>query len=74
MLACCVPLSAATFIGYWSMKELQIGLTVATLPVTVLAVRIGVAKGRFSTLRFEADMGRLLAFVFLVNLLMAVTA
>ncbi|WP_460940059.1 efflux RND transporter permease subunit, partial [Pandoraea terrae] len=120
MLACCVPLSVATFIGYWFMKELKIGLTVATLPVMVLAVGIGVdyalyiynrlqrhlAEGdpilkameralefecvatiftaitlavgvvtwSFSALKFQADMGKLLAFMFLVNLLMAMTA
>ncbi|WP_028218050.1 efflux RND transporter permease subunit [Paraburkholderia oxyphila] len=120
MLACCVPLSVATFIGYWFMKELQIGLTVATLPVMVLAVgigvdyafyiynrlqvhlaggqtivkavqhamlevgvatiftaitlAIGVATWSFSALKFQADMGKLLAFMFLVNLIMAMTA
>ncbi|VWB40865.1 RND transporter [Burkholderia lata] len=120
MIACCAPLSVATFIGYWFMKELQIGLTVATLPVMVLAVGIGVdyafyiynrlqvhlASGQtivkavqhallevgvatiftaitlavgvatwsFSALKFQADMGKLLAFMFLVNLLMAMTA
>ncbi|WP_133645481.1 efflux RND transporter permease subunit [Paraburkholderia flava] len=120
MLACCVPLSVATFTGYWFMKELQIGLTVATLPVMVLAVgigvdyafyiynrlqvhladggniveavrhamlevgvatiftaitlAIGVATWSFSALKFQADMGKLLAFMFLVNLLMAMTA
>ena len=42
MLACCLPLTVGTFIGYWFMKDLQIGLTVATLPVMVLAVGIGV--------------------------------
>ncbi|OYU78883.1 MAG: RND transporter, partial [Burkholderiales bacterium PBB5] len=42
VLACCLPLTVGTFIGYWFMKELQIGLTVATLPVMVLAVGIGV--------------------------------
>ena len=42
MVACCAPLTVATFIGYWFMKELEIGLTVATLPVMVLAVGIGV--------------------------------
>src|SRR3546814_11355960 len=42
MVACCVPLTLATFLGYWFMKELDIGLTVATLPVMVLAVGIGV--------------------------------
>ncbi len=120
MLACCVPLSVATFIGYWFMKELKIGLTVATLPVMVLAVgigvdyafyiynrlqvhlaggqsivkavqramlevgvatiftaitlAIGVATWSSSALKFQADMGKLLAFMFLVNLLMAMTA
>ncbi|UQO37824.1 efflux RND transporter permease subunit [Burkholderia cepacia] len=120
MLACCLPLSVATFIGYWFMKELQIGLTVATLPVMVLAVgigvdyafyiynrlqvhlaggqtivkavqhamlevgvatiftaitlAIGVATWSFSALKFQADMGKLLAFMFIVNLVMAMTA
>jgi uncharacterized protein len=132
MVACCLPLTVGTFIGYWFMKELQIGLTVATLPVMVLAVGIGVdyafyiynrlqlhlylattAEGQvvgigrqsivvalersilevgmatiftavtlaigvatwsFSTLKFQADMGKLLAFMFIVNLIMAMTA
>ncbi|MCZ2419408.1 MAG: MMPL family transporter [Burkholderiales bacterium] len=120
VIACCLPLTVGTFIGYWFMKELEIGLTVATLPVMVLAVGIGVdyafyiynrlqlhlAKGQpivkalehailevgmatiftaitlavgvatwaFSALKFQADMGKLLAFMFLVNLVMAMTA
>ncbi len=120
MIACCLPLTVGTFIGYWFMKELEIGLTVATLPVMVLAVGIGVdyafyiynrlqlhlAKGQpivkalehailevgmatiftaitlaigvatwaFSELKFQADMGKLLAFMFMVNLIMAMTA
>lgn len=120
VIACCLPLTVATFIGYAFMKQLQIGLTVATLPVMVLAVGIGVdyafyiynrlqmhlAKGEqieialeksiqeigiatiftaitlaigvatwsFSDLKFQADMGKLLAFMFLVNLVMAMTA
>jgi hypothetical protein len=120
VIACCVPLTVGTFIGYWFMKELQIGLTVATLPVMVLAVGIGVdyafyiynrlllhlAKGQtiaqaiehailevgmatiftaitlaigvatwsFSQLKFQADMGKLLAFMFMVNMVMAMTA
>jgi len=120
MLACCVPLTVGTFIGYWFMKELQIGLTVATLPVMVLAVgigvdyafyiynrlqlhlangvqitvalekaiqevgvatiftaitlAIGVATWSFSALKFQADMGKLLAFMFVINLIMAMTA
>lgn len=119
VIACCLPLLVGTFIGYWFMKELQIGLTVATLPVMVLAVGIGVdyafyiynrlqlhlaagqnitkaiehsimevgmatiftaitlavgvATWSFSELKFQADMGKLLAFMFLVNLVMAMT-
>jgi predicted RND superfamily exporter protein len=120
VIACCLPLTVGTFIGYCFMKELQIGLTVATLPVMVLAVGIGVdyafyiynrllvhlAKGlaivqaiehailevgmatiftaitlaigvatwSFSQLKFQADMGKLLAFMFMVNMVMAMTA
>jgi phenylalanyl-tRNA synthetase beta subunit len=120
MLACCLPLTLATFLGYWFMKSLDIGLTVATLPVMVLAtgigvdyafyiysrlqinlaqgqeialaimnalqevgiatvftaltLAIGVATWSFSELKFQADMGKLLAFMFIVNLVMAMTA
>jgi uncharacterized protein len=120
MLACCIPLTVATWVGYWFMKELQIGLTVATLPVMVLAVGIGVdyafyiynrlqlhlanglaigeavekalletgvatiftavtlsvgvATWSLSSLKFQADMGKLLAFMFIINLVMAMTA
>ncbi|GAB2458173.1 MMPL family transporter [Comamonas humi] len=119
-IACCFPLTVGTFIGYWFMKVEHIGLTVATLPVMVLAVGIGVdyalyiynrlqmhlADGdtiqvamrkalefegiatiftaltlavgvctwAFSDLKFQADMGKLLAFMFVVNLVMAFTA
>jgi hypothetical protein len=119
MVACCLPLTVATWIGYWFMKRLEIGLTVATLPVMVLAVGIGVdyafyiynrlqvqlSKGlvftkaleaalketglatvftaltlsvgvatwTFSSLKFQADMGALLTFMFLVNMVMAIT-
>jgi predicted RND superfamily exporter protein len=119
VVACCLPLTIGTFIGYWFMKELDIGLTVATLPVMVLAVGIGVdyafyiynrlqlhlAQGEeveaalehsilevgmatiftaitlaigvatwvFSPLKFQADMGKLLSFMFIVNLVMAMT-
>ena len=118
-LACCVPLTLATFLGYWFMKELEIGLTVATLPVMVLAVgigvdyafyiynrlqiylaqgidiitsfkqalretgiatiftaltlSIGVATWSFSDLKFQADMGILLTFMFMINMVMAMT-
>lgn len=120
VVACCLPLTVATFIGYWFMKVESIGLTVATLPVMVLAVgvgvdyafyiynrlqwhlangkqivqalesavlevgmatiftaitlAIGVATWAFSELKFQADMGKLLAFMFMVNLVMAMTA
>ncbi len=120
VVSCCLPLTVATFIGYWFMKEFEIGLTVATLPVMVLAVgigvdyafyiynrlqshlaagddivkaleasilevgmatiftaitlAIGVATWSFSALKFQADMGKLLAFMFLINLVMAMTA
>lgn len=119
VVACCLPLTVGTFIGYWFMKELEIGLTVATLPVMVLAVgigvdyafyiynrllvhmaggqgvvkavehailevgmatiftaitlAIGVATWSFSQLKFQADMGKLLAFMFMVNMVMAMT-
>ncbi len=119
VLACCLPLTLATFIGYWFMKTLDIGLTVATLPVMVLAVGIGVdyafyiynrlqwyladgmpivpafrgalsetgiatiftaltlsvgvATWVFSPLKFQADMGLLLAFMFMLNMVMAIT-
>lgn len=119
VLACCLPLTIATFVGYWFMKVEEIGLTVATLPVMVLAVgigvdyafyiynrlqlhlaknegivyalehsirevgmatiftaitlSIGVATWSFSALKFQADMGKLLAFMFMVNLIMAMT-
>lgn len=120
VIACCLPLTVGTFIGYWFMKAFEIGLTVATLPVMVLAVgigvdyafyiynrlqahlaeresiakalensilevgmatiftaftlAIGVATWSFSSLKFQADMGKLLAFMFVVNLIMAMTA
>jgi predicted RND superfamily exporter protein len=119
IIACCLPLTLATFLGYWFMKAQDIGLTVATLPVMVLAVGIGVdyafyiynrlqthlaagqqiaaafqralrevgvatvftaltlsvgvATWSFSPLKFQADMGMLLAFMFMVNMVMAIT-
>ncbi|MBX3445736.1 MAG: MMPL family transporter [Parvibaculaceae bacterium] len=119
VIACCLPLTFGTFFGYWFMEVLQIGLTVATLPVMVLAVGIGVdyayyiynrvpyymgegmtvsdafrqslqeagmatfftaltlavgvSTWAFSDLKFQADMGLLLAFMFMVNMIMAVS-
>jgi predicted RND superfamily exporter protein len=118
-VACCVPLTLATFMGYWFMEVLEIGLTVATLPVMVLAVglgvdyafyiynriqyhlstgldvtasfketlnetgmavvftaltlAVGVSTWAFSALKFQADMGLLLTFMFMINMVMAVT-
>ncbi len=118
-LCCTLPLTIATFLGYWFMKELEIGLKVSTLPVMVLAVgigvdyafyiynrlqfhlstgldvtqsyknamletgmavvftaitfAIGVSTWSFSPLKFQADMGMLLTFMFLSNMLMAIT-
>jgi predicted RND superfamily exporter protein len=118
-ICCCVPLTVATVSGYWFMKELEIGLKVATMPVMVLAVglgvdyafyiynrlqfhlsegldittayqqtlfetgnaviftavtlAIGVSTWSFSALKFQADMGLLLTFMFMVNMIMAVT-
>jgi len=118
-LACCMPLTLATFMGYWFMEVLEIGLTVATLPVMVLAVglgvdyafyiynriqfhlseglnvtesfrhtltetgmavvftaltmAVGVSTWACSALKFQADMGRLLTFMFMINMFMAVT-
>jgi len=118
-ICCCLPLTLATFLGYWFMKELEIGLKVATLPVMVLAVgigvdyafyiynrlqvhlaagvditvayqqtlfetgnavvftavtlAIGVSTWALSPLKFQADMGLLLTFMFVINMVMAVT-
>jgi predicted RND superfamily exporter protein len=46
---------------------------VATI-FTALTLAIGVATWGFSALKFQADMGKLLAFMFVVNLVMAMTA
>ncbi len=119
MLICCLPLTIATWLGYWFMERMDIGLTVATLPVMVLAtgigvdyafyiynriqahyaeqrvmhesvtqalldtgvatgftaltLSIGVSTWALSSLQFQADMGLLLGFMFVVNMLMALT-
>ena len=118
-LVCTSPLTMATFIGYWFMTSLGIGLTLSTLPVLVLAVgvgvdyafyiynrlqhhlaagddvvgayqqsvvetgsavavtaltlAVGVAAWAFSPLKFQADMGILLTFMFLANMIGTVT-
>jgi predicted RND superfamily exporter protein len=119
-IGCLMPLTYATFFGYWFMLELEIGLKVSTLPVIVLVVglgidyayyiynrlqyhlsrgqnitesyaetvletgngvfytalnfAIGVSTWSFSPLKFQADMGLLMTFMFLVNMVMALTA
>ena len=58
-IACCVPLTLATFMGYWFMEVLEIGLTVATLPVMVLAVGLGVdyAFYIYNRIQFHLSQG-----------------
>jgi hypothetical protein len=116
---CLAPLAFANALGLWLLAWLDIGLTVTTLPVFVLAAGIGVGFGlylyerielhlregapmeeafalslreegaaivytaltlalgvgcwAFSGLKFQADMGWLLAFLVLANALAAVT-
>jgi predicted RND superfamily exporter protein len=119
VLCCVVPIMIATALGLSVMSWLEIGMTVSTLPVLILAVGIGVDYGlylyeriethlkegsamdeafisamreegaavvytaltiaigvgcwAFSGLKFQADMGWLLAFLVLANALGAVT-
>ena len=40
---------------------------------TALTLSVGVATWSFSELKFQADMGLLLTFMFMVNMLMAIT-
>jgi hypothetical protein len=49
-------LTLATFLGYWFMKTLDIGLTVATLPVMVLATGIGVDYAFYIYNRLQAHL------------------
>ena len=119
VISCCLPLTLSTFLGYWFMDGMGIGLTLATLSVMVLAVGIGIdyafyihnriqyhlASARdatgavrvtlletgmatvftaitlavgvttwaFSPLQFQADMGLLLGFMFMTNMIVAIT-
>lgn len=118
IVCCCMPLLLATFLGYWFMTTLEIGLKVSTLPVLVLAtgigvdyafyiysrlqillkeglsmgdayaqalqqigvavvftgltLAVGVSSWAFSGLKLQADMGLLLSFMFLVNMIAAI--
>ena len=40
---------------------------------TAITLAVGVATWSFSELKFQADMGKLLAFMFLINMVMAIT-
>lgn len=118
VICCCMPLLLATFLGYWFMTALNIGLKVSTLPVLVLAtgigvdyafyiysrlqamldegfdivdayslalqqigvavlftgltLSVGVSTWAFSGLKLQADMGLLLSFMFLINMIAAI--
>ena len=118
IICCCMPLLMATFLGYWLMTALGIGLKVSTLPVLVLAtgigvdyafyiysrlqlflnegmpmreayplalkqigvaviftgmtLSVGVSTWAFSGLKLQADMGILLSFMFLANMIAAI--
>lgn len=118
IICCCMPLLMATFLGYWLMTALGIGLKVSTLPVLVLATGIGVdyafyiysrlqafldegmpmerayplalqqigvaviftgltlgvgvSTWAFSGLKLQADMGILLSFMFIANMIAAI--
>ena len=120
VICCCMPLLLATFLGYWFMTWVGIGLKVSTLPVLVLATGIGVdyafyiysrlqifldegkslteaytlaleqigvavvftaltlaggvATWASSSLKLQADMGILLAFMFMANMVSAILA
>ena len=50
---------------------LEVGM--ATI-FTAITLAVGVATWSFSGLKFQADMGKLLALMFIVNLVMAMTA
>jgi len=117
-IAVVVPLYVVSTLAQWLMTELNIGLTVSTLPVIALGVGIGVDYGIyilstmsvklrngatvqsayfdalkergsavlitgvtlaigvstwfFSDLKFQVDMGILLTFMFLVNMIAAI--
>lgn len=120
VVCCCLPLLLATFLGYWFMTWLGIGLKVSTLPVLVLATGIGVDYAFYlysrlqtyldagetmadayskaleqigvavvftaltlaigvstwvgSSLKLQADMGLLLGFMFMTNMICAILA
>ncbi|MCO2667274.1 RND family transporter, partial [Pseudomonas aeruginosa] len=56
-----------------AVQHAMLEVGVATI-FTAITLAIGVATWSFSALKFQADMGKLLAFMFIVNLVMAMTA
>ena len=56
VVCCVVPIGIATALGLWLMSWLEIGLTVSTLPVFVLAVGIGVDYGLYLYERIETHL------------------
>jgi predicted RND superfamily exporter protein len=56
--------------GAFKRALMEVG--VATI-FTAITLSIGIATWSFSALKFQADMGLLLTFMFMVNMLMAIT-
>lgn len=56
VLCCIVPLVIANALGLWLLSALEIGLTVSTLPVFVLATGIGVDYGIYLYERIETHL------------------
>ncbi len=57
-ICCTLPLTGATFAGYWFMSVMDIGLSVATLPVLVLAVGVGVDYAFYIYNRLQHHLSR----------------
>ncbi len=57
-ICCTLPLTGATFSGYWFMSVMDIGLSVATLPVLVLAVGVGVDYAFYIYNRLQHHLSR----------------
>ncbi len=55
-----------------SFKQALRETGIATI-FTALTLSVGVATWSFSELKFQADMGMLLTFMFMVNMIMAMT-
>ena len=62
--------ATASLLTVWTTIVRDDGSGAAAL---MLILAAGVATWAFSDLKFQADMGKLLAFMFLVNMIMAMT-